>query len=98
MYEMWAEAGQNLDAFWELSPRHFQHVMRGIRRRLTAGHDQRITQAWQAGAFAGLAQSKGGLKPLDHYLRRPPRQMSAEEMLSTMQAFADRQNSKQHAS
>lgn len=68
--------------------------MRAARRRLKAEGENRTTQSWQAGAFAGLAQSKSGLKPLDHYLRRPPRKMSAEEMLATMTAFAGRQNSK----
>ncbi|WP_285020231.1 hypothetical protein [Novosphingobium sp. fls2-241-R2A-195] len=68
--------------------------MRAARRRLKAEGENRTTQSWQAGAFTGLAQSKSGLKPLDHYLRRPPRKMSNDEMLAVMQSLAGRQNSK----
>lgn len=66
--------------------------MRGVRRRLKGEHEGRVAQSWQTGAFSGLAQSKSGLKPLDHYLRRPARQMSTEEMFAAMQALAGRQN------
>lgn len=68
--------------------------MRGVRKRLTIEHEQRIAQAWQTGAFSGATQSKGGLKPLEHYLRRAPRKMNAKDMLAAMQSLAGHQNAK----
>lgn len=91
---MWAEAGQNMDTFWDLPPRHFQHVMRGVRKRLKAEHEASVTQAWQTGAFTGATQSKGGLKSLDHYLKRPPRKMTHAEMMANMEALAAMQAGK----
>lgn len=92
---MWCEVpGLDPDAFWHQTPRHFQIVMRSVRRRLKDEAEGQISQAWHTGAFTGATQSKGGLKPLDHYLRRAPRQMTAEEMLATMQSLAGQQNSK----
>lgn len=45
--------------------------------------------AWHTAAFTGATQSKGGLKPLQHYLRKPqtPGQMVAA--LKTMGAKSD---------
>lgn len=68
--------------------------MRGTRRRLKAEAEDRIALAWQTGAFSGAAQSKGGLKPLNHYLKRPPRKMSSAEMLANMKTLAGIMNSK----
>lgn len=61
--------------------------MRAARKRLKAEVEDRTTQAWQTAAFTGATQSKSGLKPLDHYLKRPPRQMSHAEMLANMEAL-----------
>lgn len=82
------------DAFWHQTPRHFQLVMRGVRRKLKGESENRLAQAWQTGAFTGATQSKGGLKPLDHYMRGPMRRMLPDEMLAVMHALAGRQNGK----
>lgn len=89
---MWAEAGQNLDSFWGLTPHHFQVVMRGVRRRMKAEAENRTAQAWQTGAFTGATQSKGGLKPLRHYLKQEPQPMSAAAMLANMRSLVGRVN------
>lgn len=91
---MWCQAGQSPDAFWHQTPRHFQILMRGVRKRMKIESESRVAMAWQTGAFTGATQSKGGLKPLEHYLRRPPRKMTPKEMLANMQSLAGRQNSK----
>ncbi len=89
---MWIEAGQIADAFWQQTPRSFQFAMRGIRRRMKADAENRTAQAWQTAAFVGSTQSKGGLKPLSHYLKRPAIKMSDAEMLANMRALAARVN------
>lgn len=67
---MWCRADFEPDLFWHQTPLHFRLAMRGVRQRLSAEADAHLRQAWWSGAFAGLTQSKGGLKPLEHYLRR----------------------------
>lgn len=76
--------------FWSLTPRHFQVVMRGVRHRMKAEAENRIAQAWQTAAFTGATQSKAGLKPLAHYLKRPPVRMSSASMLANMRMLARR--------
>ncbi|TCM17206.1 hypothetical protein EDF56_106322 [Novosphingobium sp. PhB165] len=66
--------------------------MRGVRRRMKAEAENRTAQAWQTGAFTGSTQSKGGLKPLNHYLKQPPRRMSNKEMLANMRVLVARAN------
>ena len=68
--------------------------MRGVRKRLKAQAEDQIAQAWQTGAFTGATQSKQGLKPLNHYLKRPEQKMSHAEMLANMQALAGMQAGK----
>ncbi|MGJ0236986.1 hypothetical protein ACQEPB_00495 [Novosphingobium fluoreni] len=92
---MWCEVPSlDPDAFWQHTPRSFQLVMRGVRKRMKREAEDRITLAWQTGAFTGATQSKSGLKPLNHYLRRPPAMMTAAEMLANMRALAGSVNSK----
>jgi len=91
---MWVEAGYDPDAFWQQTPRSFQLVMRAVRKRFKAEAEERISQAWQTAAFTGATQSKSGLKPLNHYLRRPPQKMSPREMLANMKMLAGQANSK----
>ena len=40
----------------------------------------RERQAWWTAAFTGLTQSKGGLKPLRHYLGSKPRRRAPAEL------------------
>lgn len=85
---MWCQSGLDPERFWEQTPYHFQLVMRGIRKRLTSESEDRLRQAWWGGAFAGLTQSKGGLKPLDHYLRRPSQaRMKPKTMLDAFHSM-----------
>ncbi len=77
---MWIQAGQFAGAFWEQTPRHFQLAMQGIRKRLEGEAAARTAQAYEAGAFGGLAHH-GQLKALTHYTHKDkvqtPRQMAA---------------------
>lgn len=91
---MWIQAGFAPDTFYAQTPRHFQLAMEGVRKRLSNEADGRIEQAWQTGAFAATAQSKRGLKPLNHYLKKPPRKMGNSEMLANMRIMAARVNKK----
>jgi hypothetical protein len=90
---MWIEAGFSPDAFWHQSPDLFKLAMHGVRKRLTSVAEDRTRQAWESGAFSGAAQA-GKLKPLRHYLKKPPRKMSAKEMLANMNMLATRVNRK----
>lgn len=88
---MWCQAGFDPDQFWHQTPSHFQLTMRGVRKRLSAEADARLRQAWWGAAFGGLTQSKGGLKPLEHYLKPTaarPRSTPADlhDVLRRMQA------------
>lgn len=63
---MWAQAGFQPDDFWQQTPRHYQLVMRGVRKRLENEREQREILAHETGAFSGLAHH-GKLKALSHY-------------------------------
>ena len=65
--------------------------MQGLRQRLEAEAEASLSQAFHAGLFAALAQN-GKLKPLNQYLKKPPRKMSSAEMLANMRILADRAN------
>lgn len=92
---MWAQAGFSPDDFWHQTPYHFQMVMEGVRKRLTLEHDARIRQAYDSGAFAGLAYH-GKLKPIKNYIgsQSQSRKMSNQEMLANMRILAQRANRK----
>jgi hypothetical protein len=83
---MWAQAGFEPDAFWAQTPRHFQLAMRGVRKRLEIDSETRTQQAWETGAFGAAAQA-GKLKALSHYLRKPGRRQTPQEMLAVMRSF-----------
>lgn len=68
--------------------------MRGVRKRMKREAEDRIALAWQTGAFTGASQSKAGLKPLNHYLKRPAPKMAAAEMIATMKSLASIQAGK----
>ena len=68
--------------------------MRGVRKRLKAEAEDQIALAWRTGAFSGAAQSKSGLKPLDHYLKRPAQKMTHAQMLANMKTLASIQEGK----
>jgi hypothetical protein len=90
---MWVEAGFQPDAFWPQSPRTFQLSMRGVRKRLFSQAENDLSLAWHVGAFSGAAGA-GKLKPLRHYIKKPPRKMNPKEMLANMQMLAMRVNRK----
>lgn len=88
---MWCQSGFDPDSFWHQTPLHFQLAMRGVRKRLTAAAEASLREAWWGGAFAGLTQSKGGLKPLNHYLRKnSERRMAPDAMLAAFQSMEAR--------
>ncbi len=89
---MWCQAGLEPDNFWHQTPLHFQVIMRGIRKRLEQQAESDLANSWTTAALTGATQSKGGLKPLKHYLRKPGRRMSNTEMLANMRMLADRAN------
>jgi hypothetical protein len=86
---MWAQAGFDPDAFWHQTPDTFSLAMAGVRKRLEREADDQIALAWQTGVFAATAQA-GKLKPLKHYLRKPGRKQSGEEMVAIMRQFQAR--------
>lgn len=88
---MWAQAGFEPDAFWHQTPRHLQLVMQGVRKRMELEAESRTAQAYETGAFSGLA-SAGKLKAFKHYAPKPERKMSAAEMLANMKILASRAN------
>lgn len=89
---MWAQAGFSPDTFYQQTPRHFQLAMRGVRKRLETEAKIRTLQAYETGAFAGLAQH-GKLKALKHYTRQGQAQ-SPREMAAAIQALGARSNMK----
>lgn len=68
--------------------------MKGARARLEGEAEAQISLAWHTAAFTGATQAKGGLKPLRTYLKKPPRKMTAKEMLANMRIMAQRINRK----
>ncbi len=89
---MWVQSGFDPDPFWEQTPRHFQLIMEGVRKRMKFDADARTSLAYESGAFAGLAQA-GKLKALKHYLKKQPTgKMSNQEMLANMRILAQRAN------
>lgn len=84
---MWCQGGFDPDRFWHQTPRHFQLAMRGVRKRLRSEADSRIRQAHMTATFTALTQSKGGLKPIDHYLRREARRQSPKDLHGIFKAM-----------
>jgi hypothetical protein len=89
---MWVQAGQQSDIFWDQTPRHFQIVMGGVRKRMESEAQARTVYAYEAGAFAGLAYH-GKLKSLAQYTRKGKVQ-TPREMAATIQALGARSNMK----
>ena len=83
------QAGQNEDRFWQQTNVSFHAVLKGVRKRQESEFEAQMRLAWHTAAFTGATESKGGLKPLQHYLRKPqtPGQMVAA--LKTMGAKSD---------
>lgn len=82
---MWVQAEFSPDDFWHQTPRHFQLIMEGVRKRLENEHHQQVRGSWETAAFTGAA-SAGKLKPLNHYLKLPPPRQTPAEMLSALMA------------
>lgn len=82
---MWIESGFPPETFWEQTPRAFQLVMKGVRKRLSSDFEERTRQAWETAAFGGAAQA-GKLKPLKHYLRKQVEAQHPREMLAALMA------------
>lgn len=89
---MWRQAGLRPDDFWQQTPRHFQLIMRGDRKRLEQEAQARTAQAYEAGAFAGLAHH-GKLKALKHYTGKP-RAQTPREMAAMIQSLGAKSNMK----
>lgn len=92
---MWCEAGHEPDGFWRQTPRTFQLAMKAARNRNEAIAEAATAQAWQTAAFTGATQSKRGLKPLRHYIKRKaqPERQTPAQMLANMRVLAARANS-----
>lgn len=82
---MWVQAGFSPDDFWQQTPRHFQLVMQGVRKRLENESQDRTRQAWEVGAFSAAAQA-GKLKPLKHYLAPKAKAQAPRDMLAALLA------------
>jgi hypothetical protein len=89
---MWVQASFSPDSFWQQTPRHFQLAMRGVRKRMEGEAQARTAQAYEAGAFAGLAHH-GKLKALKHYTGKS-RAQSPREMAAMIQALGAKSNMK----
>lgn len=89
---MWCEAGHDPDAFWRQTPRTFRLVMEAARTRVLAEHESRISLAYHTALFNAGTKTKGGLKPLEYYLKRKPKKQSLEQMRSNLMLIASRVN------
>ena len=89
---MWVQAGFSPDTFYQQTPRHFQLAMRGRRKQLENEAQARTAQAYESGAFAGLAYH-GKLKALKHYMRKQSAQ-TPREMAALIQSLGARSNMK----
>lgn len=89
---MWVQAGFPPDLFWSQTPRHFQLAMRGVRKRMVAEAEARTAQAYEAGAFAGLAHH-GKLKALKTYTQKNKAQ-TPREIAATIQKLGARSDMK----
>jgi hypothetical protein len=52
-------------------------------------HENAVSLAWHTAAFTGAAMN-GKLKKLDHYIVRPKRVQTPEEMLAVFRQFQSR--------
>ena len=66
--------------------------MAGVRKRLEQQQEDATALAWQVAAMNAAAKSRGGLKPLRHYVAKAPRKMTPAEMLANMRIIAQRVN------
>lgn len=89
---MWIQGGFAPDSFWQQTPRHFHLAMRGVRKRLESEGQARTAQAYETGAFAGLAHH-GKLKALKHYQVQEKAQ-TPRAMVAEIQALGARSNMK----
>lgn len=84
---MWIDAGFDPDAFWHQTPRTFQLVMQGVRKRGERAAEDAVRQAWDVAAMTSAAQV-GKLKPLRHYLSKAVRKPQGPgEMLAMIKAI-----------
>lgn len=91
---MWIHAGFSPDTFWDQTPRHFQLAMRGVRKRLEAEYEARLSQAHDTAAFFLLAQNNK-LKAKSHYLPKPERQQATTaDILNYFKAAGKNSNMK----
>lgn len=89
---MWVQAGFSPDPFWQQTPRHFQLAMQGVRKRMESEAEARTAQAYETGAFGGLAHH-GKLKALKHYQRRLKAQ-TPQDMLGLLKSMGSGSNMK----
>lgn len=89
---MWVQAGFPPDTFYIQTPRHYQLAMQGVRKRLEAESEMRLTLAYETGAFGGLAYH-GELKKLQHY-KAKSRPQTPKEMLTMLKAMGAKSNMK----
>lgn len=89
---MWVQAGFVPDAFWQQTPRHYQLAMQGVRKRLEGEAQARTAQAYEAGAFGGLAYH-GKLKALAHYTGKKKAQ-TPREIAAALQAMGAKSDMK----
>lgn len=90
---MWAQAGFRPDDFWHQTPLHLQLVMRGVRKRLEQEAESRSAQAYETGAFGGLAHH-GKLKAFSHYRGENTKARTPQEMLKMLQSMGSGSNMK----
>ena len=81
---MWVEAGFEPDSFWFQTPATFQLIMEGARKRLEASYERELSIAHATAGFTAASQSKGGLKPLRHYMKKD---QSPKEMLGLIRSM-----------
>lgn len=84
---MWIDAGFDPDAFWHQTPRTFQLIMQGVRKRGERATDDAIRQAWDTANMSVSAQA-GKLKPLRHYLSKSNlKPQTPSDMLAMIKAI-----------
>lgn len=88
---MWVQAGFSPTDFYDLTLRHFQMAMEGVRKRLKQESELGFWLAHQTGLFSGLGV-QGTLKQFSHYAREDNSAQSPRDMLSMLKSMGANSN------
>lgn len=81
------QAGFDPAAFWPLTPREINNIMRAVRARARQDHNDRAWQAWTAAALTRAEKLPKLAKLLVTDTPRHNRRMDWQDMLSVIRAI-----------